>query len=237
MNRSSIYTALLVSFAGISGAQAATFTQDITTNYEDSPIPDPVHCVTFSLMDWGDHCTANIETKGLTLAPDHPFVVTVPTFEAYEGWQEAESPRRVRALGKVGSTECEDMGDNQWSCTVPASGFPESGAPLELWVDPLEPRNSWIGELTIDDLQQDVPLQDCIVRSIQLVEQWKNQALDSYRYTAEKLHLALDGIPTKPYQDVIDENALILDILHTCALQPDTVPALLKPMPEKPKHD
>lgn len=72
-------------------------------------------------------------------------------------------------------------------------------------------------------------MEACIDRAIASIELWKHQGFDSYRYTAEKLHLALEGLPTMPYQDTIDENALILDILHTCALQGDEVPALLKP--------
>ncbi|CAH6969793.1 hypothetical protein VCHA40P242_90146 [Vibrio chagasii] len=83
--------------------------------------------------------------------------------------------------------------------------------------------------LTVDYLVEPVPMEACIDRVITSIELWKHQGFDSYRYTAEKLHLALEGLSTIPYQDTIDENALILDILHTCALQSDELPALLKP--------
>ncbi|MEZ9019090.1 hypothetical protein AB6E79_19380 [Vibrio lentus] len=70
-------------------------------------------------------------------------------------------------------------------------------------------------------------MEACIDRAIASIELWKHQGFDSYRYTAEKLHLALEGLPTIPYQDTIDENALILGILHTCALQVTRCPHFL----------
>jgi len=111
---------------------------------------------------------------------------------------------------------------------MPESGYHSTGVQIELWLDGIV-RRMWGGELTVDDLVEPVAMEACIDRAIASIELWKHQGFDSYRYTAEKLHLALEGLPTIPYQDTIDENALILDILHTCALQSDEVPALLQP--------
>ena len=235
MNRSSIYTALLVSFAGISTTHAASVTQNIVENYGATNIVPTQRCED---LNYGpsNFCIANINPEGLSLKPGHELKVITPVSFPAASWWGVDSPTDVKLYGADEKRyDCTRIEGNQWSCILPNVGFHSGGLRVYLGVDNW--RAGWGGMLTVDDLQQDVPLQDCIDRSIQLVEQWKNQAVDSYRYTAEKLHLALDGVPTKPYQDVIDENALILDILHTCALQPDTVPALLKPMPEKPKHD
>ncbi|UTZ22224.1 hypothetical protein [Vibrio campbellii] len=100
---------------------------------------------------------------------------------------------------------------------MPESGYHSTGVRVEMWIAGGS-RRMWGGELTIDDLVEPVPIEACIDRAIASIELWKHQGFDSYRYTAEKLHLALEGLPTIPYQDTIDENALILDILHTCAL-------------------
>ncbi|WP_227739682.1 hypothetical protein, partial [Vibrio sagamiensis] len=154
-------------------------------------------------------------------------VTTPVSFPAMSWWDEM-APSAVRIYGADEHlSECSSLGNSQWSCILSSSGFHASGLRVEMYTEGW--RAGWGGDMTIDDLVEPIAMQECIDRSIASIELWKNQAFDSYRYTAEKLHIALDGLPTKPYQDTIDENALILDILHTCALQADEIPALIKP--------
>ena len=223
-----IYAALLTSLAGVSAAHAAQVTQDIATNYGSTNIIDSQQCLDNNPHGASNFCFANINPQGLTLNPGQRITVTTPaSFPAMSWWPEM-SPSAVKLYGSDESkSECTRVGNDQWSCVLPNSGFHASG--LRVKIETEGWRAGWGGDLTIDDLVEPVPMEACIDRAIASIELWKHQGFDSYRYTAEKLHLALDGLPTIPYQDTIDENALILDILHTCALQSDEVPALLKP--------
>ncbi|WP_233902159.1 hypothetical protein [Vibrio campbellii] len=228
MKFSPIYAALLTSFAGISAAYAATVTQDIAINYGATNIIPSQQCLNNNPNGASNFCIANINPEGLTLKPGQQIKVTTPvSFPAMSWWDEMP-PSAVKLDGTDESrSECSSLGNNQWSCILPNSGFHPSGLRVEIHTEGW--RAGWGGELTVDDLVEPVPMEACIDRAIASIELWKHQGFDSYRYTAEKLHLALEGLPTMPYQDTIDENALILDILHTCALQSDEVPALLKP--------
>ncbi len=229
MKFSPIYAALLTSLAGISTAHAAQVTQDIADGYGASGISPHLKCLYTNPNGSSKFCLANIKPKGLSLKPNQTIKITTPiSFPAAE-WYPEQAPSKVVIRGSDGhNSTCSSLGNNEWSCDLPASGFHSTGVQVEIWVDGLS-RRMWGGELTVDDLVEPVPMEACIDRAIASIELWKHQGFDSYRYTAEKLHLALEGLPTIPYQDTIDENALILDILHTCALQSDEVPALLKP--------
>ncbi|MCW0470694.1 hypothetical protein OH492_24930 [Vibrio chagasii] len=67
------------------------------------------------------------------------------------------------------------------------------------------------GELTVDDLVEPVPMEartiarDCL----RLNYMETHQGFDSYRYTAEKLHLALEGLLTILTKTASMKNVLI----------------------------
>tara|TARA_B100001059_G_C17776357_1_gene551500 strand:+ start:741 stop:1430 length:690 start_codon:yes stop_codon:yes gene_type:complete len=229
MKLSPICAALLTSLASISAAHAAQHSQNIADGYGAAGISPHLKCLYTNPNGSSKFCLANIKQKGLSLEPNQTIKITTPiSFPAAE-WYPEQVPSKVVVRGTDGhNSTCSSLGNNEWSCDLPVSGVHSTGVRVEIWVDGLS-RRMWGGELTIDDLMEPVAMEACIDRAIASIELWKHQGFDSYRYTAEKLHLALDGLPTIPYQDTIDENALILDILHTCALQSDEVPALLKP--------
>ncbi|PQJ60342.1 hypothetical protein BTO10_13330 [Vibrio chagasii] len=229
MKFSPIYAALLTSLASISAAHAAQHTQNIAEGYGADNISLNLQCLDYNPNGVSAFCIANFKPKGLTLEPNQRVTITTPVSFPQGYWFEEQAPSKVVIIGSDGhNSTCSSLGDSQWSCLMPESGYHSTGVQIELWVaDGV--RWMWGGELTIDDLVEPVPMEACIDRAIASIELWKHQGFDSYRYTAEKLHLALEGLPTIPYQDTIDENALILDILHTCALQSDEVPAPLKP--------
>jgi len=229
MKFSPIYAALLTSLAGISVAHGAQHTQNIAEGYGADNITPHLKCLDFNPAGASKYCVANFKPEGLTLGPNQKVLITTPvSFPQGERYPE-QAPVGVVIRGSdAHDSTYSSLGNNQWSCLIPEAGFHSTGMQVELWVaDGV--RRMWGGELTVDDLVEPVPMEACIDRAIASIELWKQQGFDSYRYTAEKLHLALDGLPTISYQDTIDENALILDILHTCALQSDEVPALLRP--------
>lgn len=229
MKLSPIYAALLTSLAGISAAHAAQHTQNIAEEYGADNITPHLKCLDFNPAGASKYCVANFKPEGLTLGPNQKVLITTPVSFPQGEWYPEQAPVGVVIRGSdAHDSTCSSLGNNQWSCLIPEAGFHSTGMQVELWVaDGV--RRMWGGELTVDDLVEPVPMEACIDRAIASIELWKHQGFDSYRYTAEKLHLALEGLSTIPYQDTIDENALILDILHTCALQSDEVPALLKP--------
>ncbi len=229
MKFSPIYAALLTSLASISAAHAAQHSQNIADGYGAAGISPHLKCLDLNPHGASQYCVANFKPKGLTLDPNQKVLITTPVSFPQGEWYQEQAPSKVVIIGSdAHNSTCSSLGNNQWSCLIPESGFHSTGMQVRIWVaDGV--RRMWGGDLTIDDLVEPVPMEACIDRVIASIELWKHQGFDSYRYTAEKLHLALDGLPTISYQDTIDENALILDILHTCALQSDEVPALLKP--------
>jgi hypothetical protein len=229
MKFSPIYAALLTSLVSISAAHAAQYSQNIAEGYGAAGISPHLKCLDYNPAGASDYCVANFKPKGLTLESNQNVLITTPVSFPQGEWYQEQAISRVLIHGSDGRDSiCSSLGNSQWSCVLPESGYHSTGVQIELWVDGIV-RRMWGGELTIDDLVEPVPMEACIDRAIASIELWKHQGFDSYRYTAEKLHLALEGLPNIPYQDTIDENALILDILHTCALQSDEVPALLKP--------
>ncbi|CAH6831935.1 conserved exported hypothetical protein [Vibrio chagasii] len=229
MKFSPIYAALLTSLASISAANAAQHSQNIAEGYGAANIDPHRQCLDFNPHGASQFCVANFKPEGLTLEPNQKVLITTPVSFPQGEWYQEQAPAMVVIRGSdAHDSICSSLGNSQWSCVLPESDFYSTGMEVEMWVaDGV--RRMWGGELTVDDLVEPVPMEACIDRAIASIELWKHQGFDSYRYTAEKLHLALEGLPTIPYQDTIDENALILDILHTCALQSDEVPALLKP--------
>ena len=156
MKFSPIYAALLTSFAGISAAYAATVTQDIAINYGATNIIPSQQCLNNNPNGASNFCIANINPEGLTLKPGQQIKVTTPvSFPAMSWWDEM-SPSAVKLHGTDESrSECSSLGNNQWSCILPNSGFHPSGLRVEIHTEGW--RAGWGGDLTIDDLVPDAP--------------------------------------------------------------------------------
>ncbi|HGY9594934.1 TPA: hypothetical protein ACOJPH_002599 [Vibrio campbellii] len=156
MRLTPIYAALLTSFAGISAAYAATVTQDIAINYGATNIIPSQQCLNNNPNGASNFCIANINPEGLTLKPGQQIKVTTPvSFPAMSWWDEM-SPSAVKLHGTDESrSECSSLGNNQWSCILPNSGFHPSGLRVEIHTEGW--RAGWGGDLTIDDLVPDAP--------------------------------------------------------------------------------
>ncbi|MEL7384601.1 MAG: hypothetical protein AAGJ88_13515, partial [Pseudomonadota bacterium] len=156
MRLTPIYTALLTSLAGVSTAYATQVTQDIATNYGSTNIVNSQRCLNNNPHGASDFCIANINPEGLTLNPGQQITVVTPvSFPAMSWWDEM-SPSLVKIHGSDGSrSECSSLGNNQWSCVLPNSGFHSSGLRVEIRTEGF--RAGWGGDLTIDDLVPDAP--------------------------------------------------------------------------------
>ena len=157
MKFSPIYAALLTSLASISAAHAAQYTQNIAEGYGAGNIAPNKQCLDYNPNGASAFCVANFKPKGLTLEPNQKVTITTPVSFPDGVWFGEQAPSKVVIHGSDNhNSTCSSLGDNQWSCLLPESGFHSTGVQVEMWIAS-GARNKWGGNLTIDDLIPDAP--------------------------------------------------------------------------------
>ncbi|CAH7444935.1 conserved exported hypothetical protein [Vibrio chagasii] len=157
MKFSPIYAALLTSLASISVAHAAQHSQNIIDEYGADNIDPHLKCLDFNPHGASQYCVANFKPKGLTLEPNQKVLLTTPASFPQGEWYQEQAPSKVVIRGSdAHDSTCSSLGNNQWSCVLPESGFHSTGVQIELWVaDGV--RRMWGGDLIMDDLIPDAP--------------------------------------------------------------------------------
>ncbi|EGU43938.1 hypothetical protein [Vibrio splendidus] len=157
MKFSPIYAALLTSLASISAAHAAQHSQNIAEGYGADNIPPNKQCLDVNPNGASQYCVANFKPEGLTLEPNQKVTITTPVSFPDGVWFGEQAPSKVVIRGSDNhNSTCSSLGDSQWSCVLPESGFHSTGVQVEMWIaDGV--RNKWGGDLIMDDLIPDAP--------------------------------------------------------------------------------